>query len=66
MLKDVRADRVGEGTIAKGQVVRIGHHEWPIDHQVVYGNPTNQDEWTAKLDPLIRTVYRHVNGAWIA
>jgi phage terminase large subunit GpA-like protein len=35
---------------------------WPIDYRVIYGNPAVQTEWGEKLDPIIRTVYRHING----
>lgn len=42
----------------------IGRHgeKWPIDYRVVYGNPAQLTEWPEKLDPLIRTTYKHVNG----
>lgn len=35
---------------------------WPIDYRVIYGNPAQQTEWAEKLDPIVRTVYRHING----
>ena len=36
--------------------------KWPIDYRVIYGSPAQQTEWAEKLDPVIRTTYRHVNG----
>ena len=35
---------------------------WPIDYRVIYGNPAQPNEWGEKLDPVIRSTYRHVNG----
>jgi phage terminase large subunit GpA-like protein len=55
---DTQADRWEAVTWAIGR----GEEMWPIDYQVVYGNPADQAEWTEKLDPLIATQYRHVNG----
>lgn len=56
---DTQADRWEATTWAIGR----GEEMWPIDHQVVYGNPASQADWAAKLDPLIATVYQHAHGA---
>lgn len=56
---DTQADRWEAVTWAVGR----GREMWPIDYQVIYGSPAKQEEWSAKLDPLINTIYRHVNGA---
>lgn len=36
--------------------------KWPIDYRVIYGNPAQQGDWEDKLDPVISSVYKHVNG----
>lgn len=56
---DTQADRWEATTWAIGR----GEEMWPIDHQIIYGNPASQEEWTTKLDPLVSTVYEHIYGA---
>lgn len=55
---DTQGDRWEAVTWAIGR----GEEMWPIDYRVVYGNPADQSEWAEKLDPLIQTRYRHING----
>jgi phage terminase large subunit GpA-like protein len=40
-----------------------GEEMWVIDYVVVYGNPADQREWETKLDPHLKQLYTHVNGA---
>ncbi len=58
MFVDTQADRWEAVTWAIGR----GEEMWPIDYRVIYGTPADQAEWADKLDPLIRTVYRHTHG----
>jgi phage terminase large subunit GpA-like protein len=39
-----------------------GEEMWVVDDLVIYGNPADQREWDLKLDPAIKTTYRHVCG----
>lgn len=55
---DTQADRWEAVTWAIGR----GEEMWPIDYRVVYGTPAQQSEWDEKLDPLIKTTYKHANG----
>lgn len=55
---DTQADRWEAVTWAIGR----GEEMWPIDYRVVYGLPAQQSEWAEKLDPLIKTIYKHAHG----
>lgn len=55
---DTQADRWEAVAYAVGR----GEELWPIDYRVIYGNPADQQEWFDKLDPVIDTVYKHING----
>jgi len=58
MFIDTQADRWEAVTWAIGR----GEEMWPIDYRVIHGAPADQAEWADKLDPLIQTRYRHING----
>ncbi|MBS1188919.1 MAG: Replicative helicase (DnaB) [Rhodocyclaceae bacterium] len=55
---DTQADRWEAVAWAVGR----GEEMWPIDYRVIYGSPAVQEEWAEKLDPVIKTIYKHVNG----
>lgn len=55
---DTQADRWEMVAWAIGR----GLEMWPIDYRVIYGNPADQQEWFDKLDPVINTLYKHLNG----
>lgn len=58
MFIDTQGDRWEAVTWAFGR----GEEMWPIDYRVIYGSPAVQKEWDEKLDPVIKTIYKHVNG----
>ena len=55
---DTQADR---WEVVAWAIGRSGER-WAIDYRVIYGAPALADQWAEKLDPVIGTVYKHVNG----
>ena len=51
------------------EVVVIAHgradEKWFIDYEVIYGNPTIDEEW-AKLDAYLNKKFRHASGQYLA
>lgn len=52
------------------EVVVIAHgradEKWVVDYEVIYGNPTIDEEWANKLDPYLQKKFRHASGQHLA
>ncbi len=59
---DVQADRWEMVTWAFGPE----NESWAIDYRVIYGNTGDQDEWDAKVEPLLGISYPTATGARLA
>lgn len=57
---DVQAYRLEFQCEAWGE----GMEHWPIDYQVIHGDPASQQTWD-KADELLRGRYRHASGAML-
>jgi terminase, large subunit len=55
---DVQGDRWEIVVWAMGR----GEEMWAIDYCVIPGDPGLEDEWTAKLDPYLRSTFKHECG----
>src|SRR5262249_17061664 len=57
VLENMRADRVGERAVAKGQMVRVGYHERSIDHQIAAA---------LAVIPVEKAIEEHIRtGIWV-
>lgn len=55
---DTQDDRWEVVTWAIGR----GEQMWCVDYSVIYGNPADERDWDAKLDPYLATTFQHASG----
>ncbi len=40
-----------------------GQEKWPVDYQVIDGNPADERDWEERLHPYLQTTFTHMHGA---